>query len=261
MIRSPLLLVAAVGSLTVGVGLGTLPAIAQTTVRQSTPSTSWNAEFPRPAAGLSTWMATFADPTAGPGQAAPEYAYFLDFSLDFFSSAFIARGRISLDVVGNQKFATLSITEAPLRDSRSHRVRVPFPWQGNSFYFLWVNRLADGLFGGWVYDVTAATWTYIGAVLVPPELAVLDTLPSTGVEWTGPALATCDAYPEAVMVARAPTAYRDSTPMPSVLNGRSTPLTPADCPSTAAFFVPGWDYYVAGSAPPAAAAAWVVQGD
>ncbi len=243
-------------TLAVAAGTGTLPATAQTAVRQSEPSTNWDVApgFPRPAEGLSTWMATFADPTAGPGQAPPNYAYFLDFTLNLVSADLISYGRISLDVVGSEKFASLTVTESAIEGGRSHRVRVPFGWKANSFYFLWVNRLADGLFGGWVYDVTAATWTYIGAVAVPPHLAYVDSDPRTGVAWTGSPLGACNAYPQAVVVAMAPVAYYNSTPTPSHLRDRQV-LFPSDCPSTAAFFVPGWDYYVAGSAPPAVGAA------
>jgi hypothetical protein len=247
-LRSRLALVAVVLSLAVAAGASTMPAMAQTSVRPSEPRTRWDLGFGapfRPANGLSTWLATFADPAAGPGQSEPNYSYFLDFSLNLVSSFQISWGSISLDVVGRQKFATLTITESPLDGSRAHRVQVPFAWKGNSFYFLWVNRLADGLFGGWVYDVTEATWTYIGAVLVPTHLTHVDSTPQTGVEWTGPNLETCDAYPEAVVVFRAPVAYYDS-PTQSIADDRGVPF-PGDCPATAGPFAPLWDYYVVGT--------------
>jgi|GEM_PF-2975134 len=260
--RYRVFLVAALLTLTVGAGVGPLPAIAQTTVRPFVPSSSWGTGMwgpPSPALdGLSTWLATFADPVAGAGQSPPYYAYFLDFTItDFF---FFAPGRISLDVVGNQKFATLSVVDTDAGGSQSHQVQVPFAWNGNSFYFLWVNRLADGVWGGWVYDYTAATWTYIGAVvaLAMPAGTTpgrLSQYAETGVAWTGPALGSCAAYPQAVAVNMSPFGFVGSTPVETVLNGRADqatdPSASGDCPSTSGFFsFPHWDYYVTGSAPP-----------
>jgi len=256
------MLVAALLTLTVGAGVGPLPAIAQTTVRPFVPSSSWSTGMGGPPLapaldGLSTWLATFADPVAGAGQAPPQYAYFLDFTItDFF---FFAPGRISLDVVGDQKFATLAVDDfSKDLPERHHQVRVPFAWSGNSFYFLWVNRLADGVWGGFVYDYTAATWTYIGNVPVlatSVPAARMSQYAQTGVAWTGPDLATCAAYPQAVAVNLSPFGFIGSTPVETVLNGRadqaSVPSASGDCPSTSGFFsFPHWDYYVAGSAPP-----------
>jgi len=263
--RCRLLLVAALLTLTVGAGVGPLPAIAQTTVRPFVPRSSWGTGMWGPAFpvldGLSTWLATFADPVAGAGQSPPHYAYFLDFTIT--DSFFLAGGRISLDVVGDQKFATLAVDDTGPGGGQRHQVQVPFPWKGNSFYFLWANRLADGVWGGWVYDNTAATWTYIGNV---PGLATsgpaarMAQYAQTGVAWTGPDLATCAAYPQAVAVNLSPFGFVGSTPVETVLNGRADqaydPSASGDCPSTSGFFsFPHWDYYVTGSAPPVAAPA------
>ncbi|MGI9022719.1 MAG: hypothetical protein ACR2HV_05730 [Acidimicrobiales bacterium] len=228
-------------------GVGTLPAVAQTPVTSQVPVSIWDTTPSMQFDGMSTWLATFADPAAGAGQSAPVYTYFHEFGF-VDSNSF---GQISLDVIGGEKFASLTIVDA--EEDREHRVRVPFAWTGNSFYFLWVHRLADGVWGAWAYDNTADQWSFIGALTVPIRLAKLGSPSATGVAWTGPDLENCDAYPQAVMTRRAPTGYVGSTPVQTVFALRDT--VEGDCPSTVAEYVPGWDYYVVGSEPAAAAAA------
>ena len=245
--RSSICLAVAALTLAVGTGIGTLPAVAQTPVRPSTPLSVWNAPSTVEFDGLSTWLATFDDPTAGAGQVPPVYDYFHEF---YFvgSESF---GHISLEVVGTEKFASLVIFDA--EESREHTVRVRFPWTGNSFYFLWVNRLADGLWGAWAYDNTAATWAFVGSLAVPTRLGKLLSQSTTGVGWTGPDLESCEAYPRAVMTRRAPVGYVGTTSVQTQLVNRFQ--GDGECPTTAAPFVPEWDYYVVGFDPPAAAAA------
>lgn len=250
--RNRLCLIAAAMTLAVGAGAGTLPAVAATTVTSAVPLTIWDTPSPMQFDGLSTWLATFADPTAGTGQFTPEYTYFHQFKFgDGTGGDF---GHVSLDVINGTKWATLVIVDTV--EQREHRVRVLFPWTGNSFYFLWVNKLGPGLWGAWAYNATGPA-TFIGAVSVPTRLAKLSSESATGVAWIGPDLETCAAYPEAVMTRRAPTGYIGSTSVQTHLATRT--MDPGDCPSTVAPFTTDWDYYVVGSpapapAPPVAAA-------
>lgn len=229
-------------------GLSSLPATAQTAVAAATvtaqvPLTVWDTPSPMQFDGMSTWMATFDSPTAGTGQGTPFYTYFHEFG---FNDGGEDYGHLSLDIVNGEKFATLSIVD--VQDARESRVRVLFPWTGNSYYFLWVNRVADGVWGAWVYDNNAAAWTTIGAVLVSTRLAKLGSMSATGIAWTGPDLETCTAYPKAVVTRRAPVGYVGTTSVQTQLVTRNTDT--GDCPSTVAAFVTGWDYYVVGSDPP-----------
>jgi len=247
-LKNRLCLVAVAVTMAVGAGVGTLPAVAATTVSSQVPLTVWDTPSPMQFDGLSTWLATFADPTAGAGQASPLYTYFHEFH--FGDGSGDDFGQVSLDVFGGTKYATLLVVDTV--EQREHRVRVLFPWTGNSFYFLWVHKLGPGQWGAWVFNSSGQS-TFIGAVMVPTRLAMLSSASATGVAWIGPDLETCQAYPEAVMTRRAPTGYLGTTPVQTHLATRD--MVPGDCPSTVAPYVTDWDYYVVGSpAPPVTAA-------
>jgi hypothetical protein len=222
----------------VAAGLLAPPAVAQTAVTSAVPLTVWAVQPPVLLDALGSWLATINDPTAGFGQATPDYSYWHEFIFPNSDSF----GQISLETFGGEKFASLFISDE--EESRFHSVRVLFPWQAGRFYFPLVYRLGDGLWGGWVYDHTAAAWSFIGAVVVPARLGKLESTSATGVAWDGAPQAACTAFPAADVVRMAPVGFVGATAVQSHLAERQT--LPGDCPGFVTPFAPDWDRYSVG---------------
>ena len=224
------------------------PTSAQTEMSIATPLTLWSAPTSAGLDGYGDWMATFNEPTAGEGQSPPYYEYLHEFY--FQGSA--SWGHVSLEKFDNVNVASLYVSDE--EESRSHAVSVAFPWEGGRFYFTMVIRQSPGVWTGYAYDYTAATWTTIGSVLVPTRLAKLEPTSVTGVSWEGGFLPSCDAYPLADMVRVAPVGLLGATQLSSVSVDHQN--VPADCAATISEFAPQWDRYTLGvpAGSPAAAA-------
>ncbi len=219
-------------------GIAATATSAQTELSIQTPLTIWSAQTDAGLDGYGDWMATFNEPTAGAGQSPPYYEYFHEFYFEGSSSW----GHVSLEKYDTVNVASLYVTDE--EESRVHAVSVTFPWEAGRFYFTMIIRTGDGIWTGYAYDYTAATWTTIGSVLVPTRLAKLEPVSATGVSWEGGLLPTCDAYPVADMVRVAPTGLIGGTQLPSVVVDHQN--APADCPATISAFAPQWDRYTLG---------------
>jgi hypothetical protein len=228
----------AILGVTVAAGLLAPPAMGQTSVSLAVPLTVWAAQPPVLLDAIGSWLATVNDPTAGPGQAIPDYSYWHEFIFPNSESF----GQIALETFGGGKFASLVISDE--EEGRVHSVRVPFSWQAGRFYFPLVYRLGDGIWGGWVYDHTAGAWSFIGAVLVPVRLSKLESTSATGVAWNGADQASCTAYPLADVVRMAPVGFVGAIQVQSHLAERQT--LPGDCPGFVTEFAPDWDRYSVG---------------
>jgi hypothetical protein len=220
--------------------LAPAPTRAQTAVTPEVPLTVWNVPSASTLDGYGGWLATGNDPTAGSGQAAPFYDYFLEVS--FAGSESFAQ--VALVVSGEEKFASLAVVNQ--EEGREHLVRLRFPWSASRYYFLYITRLAPGVWGGYVYDATAAAWSEIGLVVVPTRLGKLDQSSATGVGWVGPELDSCAAFPLADVYWVKPIGFVGQTPV------GATPLQrvklPGDCPATLdpGIPTPDFDHYQVG---------------
>ena len=227
--------------------VGTVPTVAQTTVTQQVPFTVWTNEGQVALDGLGSWVATANDPVAGAGQAPADYVYWHEFGFTGSPDAF---GHVSMETSEGAKFVSLIVVEET--EDRIHIVRKAFDWQANRFYFPMVSRVADGLWAGWIYDQTAATWTFIGGVVVPAALGRLLPESATGVAWVGPDLESCAAYPRADLFRMSAIGLVGQTAVGSVQSDQV--VEPGDCPATIASEPPGWNHYQLGVEGSAAAA-------
>lgn len=220
---------------TVG-ALGTPPATAQVAVEPEVDISGWSA--PSSMDGVGSWLATVNDPVAGPGQSPPAYAYVHFFYFEN-SDAF---GLIALEVDAGQKSATFAIYN-PADDSFVGN-SVPFNWTAGRLYFPLVYGLGNGVWGGWVYDHAAASWTFIDGRTVPSSWGKLRGLSATTVLWTGDPLPSCSAYPLADVMRYPPYGFVAGTVATSVALGVET--IPGDCPVQTSSHE-GWARYRVGA--------------
>ena len=233
--------------LVAGVVVGSIPSGAQTSVTQQVPFTVWDAQTQTSLDGVGSWVATGNDPTAGAGQAPAGYAYFHEFYFQG-SDAF---GHLAMETDGGEKSVSFTVFE-PTED-RVHIVNKGFDWQANRFYFPVVRRVADGLWGAWIFDHTANTWTFVGGVVLPATLVKLDPETATGAAWTGADLDSCAAYPKADVFRMAAVGLVGSG---TVTAAQSEQIVhPGDCPASVTSEPPGWNRYQLGADPSAAGVA------
>lgn len=229
-----------VGLMTVVAGVSAFempPATAQAVVEPEADVSVWNA--PSSLDGVGSWLATVNDPLAGPGQSPPSYAYLHFFSFEN-SDAF---GFIALEVDGGQKLATFAIYNPA--DANFVGNSVPFNWTAGRLYFPLVYWLGDGVWGGWVYDHAAVSWTFIDGEAVPASWGKLKGVSATTVLWTGDPLSSCSAYPLADVMRYPPYGFVAGTVATSVPLGVNT--VPGDCPVQTSSHE-GWARYRVGAA-------------
>ena len=216
------------------------PTNAQAQLSTEVPLTVWEAQSLEPLDGYGGWLATGNDPTAGAGQATPAYSYFHE--VYFANSESFAD--IALEVFDGRKSARLFVSDE--ESGRTHQVRVEFPWAAFRYYFLYLARLAPGIWGGYVHDATAGTWTEIGLVVLPTRLAKLHQESATGVDWIGPELESCSGFPLADVYRVKPLGFVGQAPIPVVATQRVN--VPGDCPAsvTAGMPTPDFDRYQVG---------------
>ena len=88
-------------------------------------------------------------------------------------------------------------------------VAVPYDWSPGRLYFLFVHTLGPGAWGGWVLDVWADEWTFIGQGSTPVEWGRLSPTSSTVARWRGAPVESgaCSAYPGPTSSSRRRSAY------------------------------------------------------
>ena len=94
---------------------------------------------------------------------------------------------------------------------QAHSVGVPFDWQAGRAYYLFAAQLSPTSFGGWVYDHTAATWTFIGQVDLPAAIGKIAPSTITQTIWFGPTGGTCSVFPRAEAYFYPPVGYAGGT--------------------------------------------------
>lgn len=232
----------ALASLTAAVPAG---ATAAPTKTQEQPTSSWVQPGTAPLDGVGTYVYVAAPP-AGAGQGSPlAYEYTFFFSFEAKTSGFLALGQRQ-----GQKLAGFTVSAAG-----NPVATVPFDWSFGHIYFLLTYRLGVDLWGGWIYDYSAASWTFIGQQpaaagsggLLPTSRTAVDydpTLaPTPGVDWT-----TCASYPRVDAYFYPPIGWRGSTTTVAAPDG--TTVYPGDCPVTITTEY-GWQHYGMGVAPAA----------
>lgn len=211
---------------------------------QQQPSSSWAQPGTAPLDGLGVFLYVAAPP-AGPAQGSP-LGYEYTFSYHF------QEGSLGLLVLGyqhGQKVAGFA------RIDGSPVATVPFDWSFGHAYFLFTYKLAPTQWGGWVFDVSARSWTQIAVLNLPAGTGGIMPTSTTTVDYdptlvpTVPDETTCAFYPQVDAYVFPPIGWHGATPTLATLTG--TTAQPADCPSaTTTTF--GWQHYHLGS--PAAAA-------
>ena len=183
--------------------------------------------------GLGTYLYVAPEPAPGASQLPAAYDYVLDFVYD---GAQVPGGiGLGSQGPGGARFAALAT-------GGSGTVVLPYEWSAGRLYFLFVHALGEGAWGGWVLDVWADQWTFIGQGSTPVEWGRLSPSSGTVVSWEAdPASANpCRAYPRT-------DAY--FTPAFGVRNGSFTLGTPAGefvhpngCPAEISTVL-GWAHY------------------
>ncbi|HEX6596719.1 MAG TPA: proprotein convertase P-domain-containing protein, partial [Acidimicrobiales bacterium] len=201
------------------------------------PFTSWARPGATTLDGLGSWIATANDPTAKTGQVAPAYLYAHLFGF----SANPATGAIALGTGPTGKFALFTVQEPP---GISHDVAVAFPWSAGRFYFPLVHQISPGVWGAWVYDHTAETWTFVGQLSLPAGWGKLTPASTTGVLWYGGTAASCPAYPLADVFFAPPTGFAAGTI--TTATGGAHHASTAGCPAVATTEA-GWARYRVGT--------------
>ncbi|MEA2828554.1 MAG: hypothetical protein QOG43_2993 [Actinomycetota bacterium] len=138
---------------------------------------------------VGTWVVPANVPVAAGGQLPPSYLYAHYFN---FTQSPSALGVVGLVTSAGTKLAAFGIVDG---GGNSHSVGLPFDWLAGRAYYLFVAQLNPTAFGGWVYDYTAASWTFVGQVNLPVPLGRISPATVTQVIWFGPAGATCGAFP------------------------------------------------------------------
>lgn len=163
-------------------------ASAQTAPKaQEGPTTIW--DHPGGAElldGVGAWVYVAPQAPAGPDQlAVADYQYLLSFNYPGLRMGFIG-----LASGAEGKFAGMVLVDNPVPAAR-----VALDWQPGRFYYLLYYSLGGNQWGGWVYDLAANSWTFIGRITAAEGWGRLTPSSRTMVSWDGPQAADCAAYP------------------------------------------------------------------
>jgi hypothetical protein len=212
--------------------------VAAAVVSQNLPIATWT--LPAQAYdGIGSWMVLGNVPTAGAGQVAPAYAMVHEF--DFINHP-EADALVMLGIDGGARFAEFIVY---WNDGRILEATMPFEWQPYRWYFPFVYKAAEGIWAAFVYDLTAATSTYIGSHVVPAEWGAIDRETYLYVDWFGDPPATCAGYPHADVYRMAPTGYVGQVASQSSLT-TTTNIT-GTCPGTVASYPDAnWSHFLMG---------------
>lgn len=189
--------------------------------------------------GIGTFLYV-APPAPGPTQASPfGYEYTLLFTLEGGANGLVAVGykngqRVTGFVMpGNATIIT------------------PYNWAYGHIYYLLTYRLSPTLWGAWIYDWTAGTWSLIGTQTVAESVGRMLPTSYTSVDWwtdSVPAPAadpsTCAYYPRIDAFWFAPMGWRGDVITNATLQGN--PTISRQCSSTVTT-ENGWQHYTLGA--------------
>ena len=229
-----------------GQGLVAMSATAQDPQTPQVPATVWNVDGAAGLEAIGSYVAAPSVPEPLAGQASEnKWSFVHSFRFAGASSPF---GIISLDTDGTDRLATLQVSNG----TESIGIeRFPFAWEANKLYFPLVTFLPGNVLAGFVYDVDAQAWTFVGTVRVPTSWGRLSPQSTTAALWYGAAQDDCAAYPAADHFRYAPLGLvaGESTFRTSSASGNI--VQPGDCPATVTNEpapAETWRHYVTGSA-------------
>lgn len=191
---------------------------------------------------VGTWVVPVNVPVAAAGQLSPSYLYAHYFS---FTQSGSALGVIGLVATGGTKLAGFGIVDEA---GAAHSVGLPFDWVAGRAYYLFVAQLSPTVFGGWVYDYTAAAWTFVGQVSLPAALGKIASATLTEAVWFGPASGTCSAFPHAEAYFYPPVGYAGGGTTQATM-ANAGPTAAGSCPATATTELSPWIHLRLGAAP------------
>ena len=236
----------AIAALLVLQGVVAMSATAQDPKSMQVPATVWNVSGVSGLDAIGSFVAAPSIPTPAAGQAAEnKWSFVHVFRFVGASSPF---GIISLDTDGADKLATLQV------NSGSQVVgieRYPFDWAADRLYFPVVTFLPGNVLAGFVYDVDADAWTFVGTVRVPAAWGRLSPQSTTGIYWYGAAQDDCAAYPAADAYNYAPIGFVDGEADFRTSTAVANGVQPGDCTATVTNEpdpAETWRHYRAGSA-------------
>ena len=209
------------------------------TATVGTAHSSWSQPTAEPLDGLGSWMAIADGPVAKAGQLAPSYLYGHYFGFENTT----ASGVVALVVVPGGRSAVFSLVGA---DGVPHAVGVPFDWRAGRYYFSLVHQLVPGTWGAWVYDYSAASWSYVGQLSLSGAVGRLSPTSTTAVTWFGPTARACSAYPRADVLVSPPIGFGAGAATSAVSTADG--VKPGDCTVGASSDV--WARYTLGAAKP-----------
>jgi hypothetical protein len=184
------LLGAAIVALLVVQGAVAFNATAQSVETTEVPITSWAVNGTTAVDGLGSYLVPANVPTPAAGQASENrWSYTHVFRFVGNAAPF---GAISLDTDGTQRFASLQVNSgsgAPVVE------RFEYAWGADKAYFTLVTFLPGNVLAGFVYDVAADAWSFIGTVRVQAAWGRLSPQSITGTLWYGAPQNSCAAYP------------------------------------------------------------------
>ena len=222
----------------------TVPTTTTTTTTVPAPATrslassvsAWHQPTTTPLDGLGTWIGIANDPTAKAGQVQPRYLYGHGF--EFTNST--ANGAVALATTPSGKVALFSIRSP---NGTTYDAAVPLEWKVGQFYFPFVYQLSPGVWGAWVYDLSATTWVTVGQLSIPAAWGKLEPTSATIALWYGAPASTCAAYPLADVIFHPAIGFVGSTGAVAV---GETWSTPADC-TVSTDRIDVWEHYRLGS--------------
>jgi glucose/arabinose dehydrogenase len=202
------------------------------------PYTVWAQPAATPLDGVGAWVAPANAPSAGTGQLSPAYLYghYFGFAND------PALGAVGLMTDPAGTFAVFTVMEA---NGTPHSAAVPFNWTANRFYFPLVYQLGPGVWGAWVYDNTAATWTPIGSLNLPAAWGKLSSATFTIAYWYGPVAAQCSQFPLADVLFAPPIGFLGTGS--TIATATTTAATAGTCAPQTSVEAGGWHRYRVGA--------------
>jgi len=230
--------VAVVSSLTTIVGAA--EASAGAPVTQDRPSSTWV----QPGTGPLDGMGAFVFPTAPVPTAAQGSPLGYEYTVLFRFQDQTA-GILALGYQHGHKVAGFGLIPGQLVAT------VPFDWSFGHVYFLFTYRLGPAQWGAWVYDVVAASWTFIAQQAAPGTAGGITPTSTTGIDYDSTSVpapaadqSTCSFYPRVDVYFFAPIGWRGATPTVATLGTNA--VDKGDCPSSTTMYF-GWQHYGLGT--------------
>ena len=225
---------------------------------QGVPVNEWHYPGTTNLDGVGGWVYVEPESAPGPGQLSRTgYVYEEQF---FFVGTGSKMGAIGLSNDTSGPVVGLRLIDRN-NNSGPPPVTLRYPWAPGRVYFLLAYGLGGGTFGGWVYDLTAAAWTFIGTIQAPTGwggLAPVSAftvhgaeglpLPSPFAPETLEGVADCAKFPKADAWFYEPVGWRGSNIVSP--SGTIDEVQLGDCPARSGV-VNGWHHYALGILAPA----------